>query len=72
VVRTFCRTCGTPLTWQRSGKPDRLDIMTCSLDDPDKLPPAYRVWTVTSRHGRSSAMACRASQRRAQQADGCA
>jgi hypothetical protein len=45
VVRTFCRTCGSPLTYQHNGKPDRLDIMICSLDDPDRLPPAYRVWT---------------------------
>ena len=45
VVRTFCRTCGSPLTYQHNSKPDRLDIMTCSLDDPDRLPPAYRVWT---------------------------
>jgi hypothetical protein len=22
-----------------------LDIMTCSLDNPDALPPAYHVWT---------------------------
>jgi hypothetical protein len=45
VVRTFCRTCGSPLTYQHNGKPDKLDIMTCSLDDPNQLPPAYRVWT---------------------------
>lgn len=45
VTRTFCRHCGSPLTYRHDRKPDRLDIMTCSLDDPDALPPTYRVWT---------------------------
>jgi hypothetical protein len=45
VTRTFCRHCGSPLTYRHAGRPDRLDIMTCSLDDPDALPPAYHVWT---------------------------
>ena len=45
VTRTFCGHCGSPLTYCHEGKPDRLDIMTCSLDDPDALAPTYRVWT---------------------------
>lgn len=45
VVRTFCKNCGTPLTYRHNSKPDRLDIMICSLDDPDQLPPTYHVWT---------------------------
>jgi len=45
VTRTFCRHCGSPLTYRHAGRPDRLDIRTCSLDDPDALPPAYHVWT---------------------------
>jgi hypothetical protein len=45
VMRSFCRHCGSPLTYRHAGRPDRLDIMTCSLDDPDALPPAYHVWT---------------------------
>ncbi|MBY0319443.1 MAG: GFA family protein [Reyranella sp.] len=45
VTRSFCRHCGSPLTYRHAGHPDRLDIMTCSLDDPDVLPPAYHVWT---------------------------
>jgi hypothetical protein len=35
----------TPLTYHHNSKPDRLDIMTCSLDDPNQPPPTYRVWT---------------------------
>ena len=44
VTRSFCGHCGSPLTYRHAGRPDRLDIMTCSLDDPDALPPAYHVW----------------------------
>ena len=45
VTRSFCRHCGSPLTYRHAGRPDRVDIMTCSLDDPDALPPGYHVWT---------------------------
>ena len=44
VTRSFCGHCGSPLTYRHASQPDRLDIMTCSLDDPDALPPAYHVW----------------------------
>jgi hypothetical protein len=45
VTRGFCRHCGSPLTYRHAGRPDRLDIMTCSLDDPDAVPPLRHVWT---------------------------
>lgn len=45
VTRRFCDRCGSPLTYQRDDQPDALDIMTCSLDDPDALPPTFHVWT---------------------------
>jgi hypothetical protein len=35
VTRSFCRHCGSPLTYRHAGRSDRLDIMTCSLDNPD-------------------------------------
>ncbi len=44
VTRSFCRHCGSPLTYRHTAHPDRLDIMTCSLDDPDAVPPLYHVW----------------------------
>jgi hypothetical protein len=37
--RRFCSRCGTPLTFQSSATPDEVDITTCSLDDPELLPP---------------------------------
>ena len=45
VTRSFCGRCGSPLTYRHDAKPDKLDIMTCSLDDPDALPPTFHVWT---------------------------
>jgi hypothetical protein len=39
VVRTFCGTCGTSLTYQSTRTPHEIDITTCSLDDPEEVPP---------------------------------
>ena len=44
VSRGFCRACSSPLTYRHAKKPDQLDIMTCSLDDVDALPPTFHVW----------------------------
>ena len=38
-TRTFCPRCGTPLTFCSSRFPDELDVTTCSLEDPERLPP---------------------------------
>jgi hypothetical protein len=45
VVRTFCGHCGTPLTYQHTGRPAAIDITTASLDDPERFPPAKEIWT---------------------------
>jgi hypothetical protein len=37
--RSFCPRCGTPITFQSSRFPGELDVTTCSLDDPERLPP---------------------------------
>ena len=39
ATRTFCPDCGTPLTFEADATPDELDVTTCSLDDPARLPP---------------------------------
>lgn len=44
VSRTFCRACGTPLTYQRTDAGDEIDLTLCSLDDPNALPPADHTW----------------------------
>lgn len=44
VVRSFCGQCGSPLTYRLVDQPEALDIMTCSLDDPEAVAPTFHVW----------------------------
>jgi hypothetical protein len=37
--RRFCPRCGTPLTFEHRDFPDEIDVTTCSLDDPEAIPP---------------------------------
>jgi 2-oxo-3-hexenedioate decarboxylase len=37
--RSFCPFCGTQLTFQSSRAPGELDVTTCSLDEPERVPP---------------------------------
>ncbi|TKC89345.1 GFA family protein [Trinickia terrae] len=45
VVRAFCPACGTHLTYQSADFPDEIDISTCSLDAPERVPPRHHTWT---------------------------
>src|SRR5437879_2397886 len=45
VVRTFCGQCGSPLTYRSTNEPGHVDIMTCSLDNPEAVPPTLHTWT---------------------------
>jgi hypothetical protein len=38
-TRRFCPRCGTQLTFEHDEFPDEVDVTTCSLDQPDSLPP---------------------------------
>ena len=44
VTRSFCGRCGAPLTYRTADSPDRIDVMTGSLDEPDAIPPTFHVW----------------------------
>lgn len=44
VFRTFCATCGTPLTYANDGSPATVDITTISLDEPELFPPTREGW----------------------------
>ena len=33
-----------PAHLQTADEPDRIDVMTCSLDDPEAFPPTFHVW----------------------------
>ncbi|MDJ0788054.1 MAG: GFA family protein [Myxococcota bacterium] len=44
-TRSFCGQCGTPLTFETSAAPGAIDVTTCSLDDPEALPPEDEIET---------------------------
>jgi hypothetical protein len=44
VARTFCSTCGTPLTYRHEHSPGQIDVTIGSLDAPDAARPAGHVW----------------------------
>jgi len=43
-TRTFCPRCGTPLTFSSRHLPDEIDVSTCSLDDPSRVPPKADIY----------------------------
>jgi hypothetical protein len=45
VTRTFCGRCGTPLTYAKQTYGGKIDVTTCSLDDPEAFPPRVHLWT---------------------------
>ena len=44
VVRRFCGTCGSQLTYENAKSPTSIDITTASLDNPGLFPPTLEVW----------------------------
>jgi len=38
-TRSFCPRCGTQLTFEHEDASGEIDVTTCSLDDPELLPP---------------------------------
>ena len=44
VTRRFCRSCGTPLTYQHAERPWEIDVTTRSLDNPELFPPSHHSW----------------------------
>lgn len=44
VVRRFCGTCGTALTYQHDDSLDTIDVTTATLDHPERFPPTREIW----------------------------
>ena len=43
-MRSFCGSCGTPLTYQHDDSPDTIDVTTATLDHPERFPPTREIW----------------------------
>jgi Uncharacterized conserved protein len=44
VKRTFCPSCGTPLTYTHADRPAEIDVTTVSIEDPEAFPPDHHSW----------------------------
>ncbi|MBV8208569.1 MAG: GFA family protein [Burkholderiaceae bacterium] len=44
VVRSFCASCGTPLTYRHDDSPHEVDVTIGSLDDPSRVAPVAHTW----------------------------
>ncbi|NKB97048.1 MAG: GFA family protein [Pseudomonadales bacterium] len=44
VIRKFCGTCGTTLSWEGDKQPGRIDVTVGSLDSPQDYPPTKAVY----------------------------
>jgi hypothetical protein len=44
VLRGFCATCGTALTYAHAARPAEIDVALAALDDPGVLRPACHIW----------------------------
>lgn len=45
AVRSFCGDCGTHLTMEMDHSDDVIDVTLASLDTPDRVAPAFHIWT---------------------------
>jgi hypothetical protein len=45
--RSFCPSCGTPLTFVDPNDPAQVDVTLASLDDPARFDPEYHIWTMS-------------------------
>jgi hypothetical protein len=48
VLRRFCATCGTALTFESTLHPDETDVTTASLDQPNLTPPQDHSWSCSA------------------------
>jgi len=44
ATRSFCPTCGTPLTYYGERWPDELHFLVATFDDPEAVTPARHVY----------------------------
>jgi len=44
VLRGFCASCGTGVTYRNQGRIDQIDVAVATLDNPGSLQPEYHIW----------------------------
>ena len=44
VLRQFCGTCGSQISYDCATSPTMIEITTASLDNPNLFPPTMEVW----------------------------
>ena len=44
VVRGFCRSCGTSITYTHEARPDEIDVTIVTLDAPERVVPTRHLW----------------------------
>ena len=44
VIRQFCASCGSALTYETDKTPVSIDVTTATLDEPGEFPPTMEVW----------------------------
>lgn len=47
ATRTFCPSCGTPLTFQLDSAPEQIDVTVASLDRPERIAPRDHTHTAS-------------------------
>jgi len=45
VVRRFCGTCGTPISYEGERWPDQVHLFLCTFDEPESIRPEGHVYT---------------------------
>ncbi|MGD0492365.1 MAG: GFA family protein [Steroidobacteraceae bacterium] len=50
VVRQFCGTCGSALTYFNATCPISVDVTAGTLDEPDAFPPTAEIWLENRLH----------------------
>jgi hypothetical protein len=44
VLRSFCGSCGTPLTYRNERRAGEVDVTLCTLDEPSLVAPTDHIW----------------------------
>ena len=43
-LRSFCGSCGTPLTFMAARDADEVDVTVCTFDSPESISPEDHTW----------------------------